>query len=109
LLAQEDAEMVQEVLKKLHPRHRLALLLREFQHLSYDEMAITLKTTQSAVKSLLFRAREEFRKAYIVMYGADLEELPVRKSQHRTLPSVVEVEAAEAGEVRGLTRLEAPQ
>lgn len=108
LLAQEDAVMVQEVLKRLHPRHRLALLLREFHYLSYDEMALSLKTTQSAVKSLLFRAREEFRKAYIVLYGAELEEIPVKRTQHRLVPSVVETEATEVGDLRSLSRLEAP-
>ncbi|MCX6023114.1 MAG: RNA polymerase sigma factor [Chloroflexi bacterium] len=108
LIAQEDAATVQEVLKLLHPRHRLALLLREFQHLSYDEMAHALKTTQSAVKSLLFRAREEFRKAYILTYGHELEQTPVRRTQPRNTPSVSLTDGVEVGEVRRLTRLEAP-
>ncbi|MBI4497808.1 MAG: RNA polymerase sigma factor [Chloroflexi bacterium] len=93
LVAAEDAAEVKEVLKRLHPRHRLALLLREYQNLSYDEMAQVLKTTQSAIKSLLFRAREEFRKAYLVIYGADCE-APVReRPQPHSRPSVVEGQA----------------
>ncbi len=107
LIAQEDAAAVQAVLKLLHPRHRLALLLREYQYLSYEEMATVLKTTQSAVKSLLFRAREEFRKAYLVVYGTELElEGQVRlRTQPRTRPSVVEdgtEPSGAAGELRGL-------
>lgn len=90
LSAKEDAAAVQEILELLYPRHRLALLLREYQYLSYDEMAQVLKTTQSAVKSLLFRAREEFRKAYLSVYGAELElDGPAGRTQPRIRSSVV--------------------
>ena len=41
--------------------HRTALVLKEFQGLSCDEIADIMGTSRSAIKSLLFRAREEFR------------------------------------------------
>jgi RNA polymerase sigma-70 factor (ECF subfamily) len=63
-LAREDAAEVQALLGELPPKYRLCLLLREYQGLSYDEIADVLATTRAAVKSLLFRAREEFRQRY---------------------------------------------
>ena len=60
----EDSEEVQLILAKLHPKYRLCLILREYHDLSYDEIADCLTTTRAAVKSLLFRAREEFRQIY---------------------------------------------
>jgi RNA polymerase sigma-70 factor (ECF subfamily) len=64
LLAHEDAITVQRVLGQLPPRYRSALLLREYQDLSYEQMASALRTSVGGVKSLLYRAREAFRVAY---------------------------------------------
>jgi RNA polymerase sigma-70 factor (ECF subfamily) len=58
---QETSAEVQRILKKLSPKHRVALVLKEYQGLSCDEIAEVMGTSRSAVKSLLFRAREEFR------------------------------------------------
>src|SRR5688500_13674828 len=60
----ERSEEVQLILAQLHPKYRLCLILREYHDLSYDEIAEVLTTTRAAVKSLLFRAREEFRQVY---------------------------------------------
>src|SRR5215212_140885 len=60
-LRQESREMVHRVLEKLPPKYRACLVLREYQDMSCEEIAEVLGTTRSAVKSLLFRAREEFR------------------------------------------------
>ena len=60
-LRQESREMVHRVLERLSPRYRACLVLREYQDMSCEEIAEVLGTTRSAVKSLLFRAREEFR------------------------------------------------
>jgi RNA polymerase sigma-70 factor, ECF subfamily len=60
----ENTEEVQLILDRLHPKYRLCLILREYHDLSYDEIAEVLNTTRAAVKSLLFRAREEFRQVY---------------------------------------------
>lgn len=60
----EDAEEVAALLSQLPPKHRLVLHLREYRDLTYDEIAEVLLTTRAAVKSLLFRAREELRELY---------------------------------------------
>jgi RNA polymerase sigma-70 factor (ECF subfamily) len=60
-LRQESRETVHRVLEKLPPKYRACLVLREYQDMSCEEIADVLGTTRSAVKSLLFRAREEFR------------------------------------------------
>lgn len=61
LLQAELCAQVRQVLDTLHPHYRRCLILREYCDLSYDQLAGVLHTTRAAVKSLLFRAREEFR------------------------------------------------
>ena len=56
-------------MKKLAPKHRTALVLKEYQGMSCDEIGEVMNLTRSAVKSLLFRAREEFRQVYLKRYG----------------------------------------
>ncbi|HMA38079.1 MAG TPA: RNA polymerase sigma factor [Chloroflexia bacterium] len=60
-LRRETELEVQRILTLLSPKHRTALVLKEYQGLSCDEIAAVMGTSRSAVKSLLFRAREEFR------------------------------------------------
>jgi RNA polymerase sigma-70 factor (ECF subfamily) len=69
-LRQESREMVHRVLEKLPPKYRACLVLREYQDMSCEEIAEVLGTTRSAVKSLLFRAREEFRVVHARLEGA---------------------------------------
>lgn len=61
VLQKESAERVRNALDKLSPRYRLALILREYAELSCKEIAAVLKTSRGAAKSLLFRARQEFK------------------------------------------------
>ena len=72
----ENNEEVQLILEKMHPKYRMCLILREYHDLSYDEIAEVLSTTRAAVKSLLFRAREEFRQVY-----AKVERQPGRAAE----------------------------
>ena len=61
----EEAELRLEVLHalgRLNDRERCALLLREGQELSMEELAEHLELTVPAVKSLLYRARQSLRK-----------------------------------------------
>jgi RNA polymerase sigma-70 factor (ECF subfamily) len=60
----ETQEVVQRVLSQMNPRHRLALILREYEGLSCEEIGEIMWLSRSAVKSVLFRAREEFRRIY---------------------------------------------
>lgn len=63
-LERETAAEVQATLDRLRATHRSVLLLREYHQLSYDEIAHVLGTTRAGVKSLLFRARGEFRQEW---------------------------------------------
>ena len=65
----ETSGEVQVVLDKLTPKHRMALTLKEYQGMSCDEIGSVMGLSRSAVKSLLFRAREEFRQVYLGQYG----------------------------------------
>ena len=65
----ETSGEVQVVLDKLSPKHRMALILKEFQGMSDDEIGQVMGLTRSAVKSLMFRARDEFRQVYLSQYG----------------------------------------
>lgn len=57
-LVHERNVLVQELLDKLSPEYRIAVVLRYWYDLSYAEIAEMLNTTESAVKSRLFRARQ---------------------------------------------------
>jgi RNA polymerase sigma-70 factor, ECF subfamily len=60
-IANEERADVQRVLNRMSSRYRLALLLREYQGMSTAEIGEVMGTSRSAVKSILFRARQEFR------------------------------------------------
>jgi RNA polymerase sigma-70 factor (ECF subfamily) len=55
--------VVQQALAGLSERQRMAVLLAKFEQCSYDEIAAAMKLTVPAVKSLLFRARDQLRTA----------------------------------------------
>jgi RNA polymerase sigma-70 factor (ECF subfamily) len=54
---------VQRALATLNERQRMAVLLAKFEQCSYEEIAASMKITVPAVKSLLFRARDQLREA----------------------------------------------
>jgi RNA polymerase sigma factor (sigma-70 family) len=58
----QPIEGLDEALAELTPAQRQALLLREWQGLSYREIASELELSQSAVETLLFRARRSLAK-----------------------------------------------
>jgi RNA polymerase sigma-70 factor (ECF subfamily) len=53
----ERTEAVRNTLQSLNIRHREVLLLREFEGMSYSDIAAVTGSTESAVKSRLFHAR----------------------------------------------------
>jgi len=57
-LANERSAQVQELLDELNPDYRVAVVLRYWYDYSYAEIAEMLQTTESAIKSRLFRARQ---------------------------------------------------
>jgi RNA polymerase sigma-70 factor, ECF subfamily len=57
----ERADMVRMAVSSLDERQRLALMLSKFEGMSYEEIATAMEISVKAVKSLLFRARENVR------------------------------------------------
>jgi RNA polymerase sigma-70 factor (ECF subfamily) len=53
----EELTGVADALAELTPNQRRAILMREWQGLSYREIAVELSLTEGAVETLLFRAR----------------------------------------------------
>lgn len=57
-LDEERSEKMQDLLAQLPPDYRTVVVLRYWYDMSYAEIAEMLKTTESAIKSRLFRARK---------------------------------------------------
>jgi RNA polymerase sigma-70 factor (ECF subfamily) len=66
----ETRRRVWAVAQRLPEKYRLVLTLRELQDLSYRQIARTLKMSESAVETLLYRARLRFKEEYIAAEGA---------------------------------------
>jgi RNA polymerase sigma-70 factor (ECF subfamily) len=64
LLRRERSAMIQRMLDDLAPDYRAAVVLRYWYDYSYSEIAATLNTTESAIKSRLFRARQMLAEQY---------------------------------------------
>jgi len=60
---EELRAVVQRALSELGERQRMAVLLAKFEQCSYEEIAAAMNTSVPAVKSLLFRARDQLRLA----------------------------------------------
>jgi RNA polymerase sigma-70 factor (ECF subfamily) len=58
LSIQQEHARVQKALSKLPERQRTALLLKAQESMSYEEIAVVMKSSGSAVESLIFRARK---------------------------------------------------
>ena len=63
LLEHELQEAVDAAIANLPETQRIAVILRRYEELSYEEIAEALDQSVSAVKSLLFRARTELRQS----------------------------------------------
>jgi RNA polymerase sigma-70 factor (ECF subfamily) len=53
--------MIRHAIDKLPEKQRAAVLLHKYQELDYNEIAKVLECSESALKSLLFRAYETLR------------------------------------------------
>ena len=56
-----DALWVRDALSRIEEDHREVLMLREYEDLSYDDIAEVLSIPVNTVRSRLFRARSELR------------------------------------------------
>jgi len=61
LLESELREAIDKAIQALPENQRLAVILRRYENLPYEEIAVVLKTSVPSVKSLLFRARTTLR------------------------------------------------
>ena len=61
LLEKELQEAIESAIGQLPETQRMAVVLRRYEELSYEEIAEVLEQSVPAVKSLLFRARTELR------------------------------------------------
>jgi RNA polymerase sigma-70 factor (ECF subfamily) len=61
----ELAQVVKRAIDILPEKERIALILVKFEGMSCEEAANAMDTTTQAVKSLLWRARENLRKKLV--------------------------------------------
>jgi len=61
LVEEERKKMIRHAIEKLPEKQRAAVLLHKYQELDYAEIAKILSCSESALKSLLFRAYEVLR------------------------------------------------
>ena len=73
VLRGETVSLVRAALAELSPRDQAALILREHQGLSVEEIAKALGISHGAAKVALFRARERLREAYLKLGGEPFE------------------------------------
>jgi RNA polymerase sigma-70 factor, ECF subfamily len=61
MLRRERMAAIRRHVEELPERQRLAVVMHKYQELDYREIARVLKLSESATKSLLFRAYETLR------------------------------------------------
>ena len=72
VVASENADLrrqVWEVARRLPEKYRLVLTLRELQGLSYRQIGRSMKISESAVETLLYRARLRFKEEFLAQQG----------------------------------------
>ncbi len=63
----ESETLVQQAIQSLPPRQRTAVILQRYEALSYKEIAAVMKTSLSAVESLLHHAKDNLTEKLIVL------------------------------------------
>ena len=63
MLRTERLAAIRKVVEDLPERQRMAVLMHKYQNMDYKEIAGVLKLSESATKSLLFRAYESLRES----------------------------------------------
>ena len=61
MIARDRAAIIRRAIAPLPEKQRAAVLLHKYQEMDYDEIARILECSESALKSLLFRAYETLR------------------------------------------------
>ncbi len=71
LVELETKDAVHSLLSILKPEYRDVLILREFEQLTYEEIAAITGDTESSVKSRLFKARKALAKKFQEKYSKE--------------------------------------
>jgi RNA polymerase sigma-70 factor, ECF subfamily len=66
----EIREKIDAALAELSPNHRVVLLLREVEGLSYEEMAKVMKCSKGTIMSRLFHARKNMQRLLLESLGS---------------------------------------
>ena len=64
VIRNSESRHVRKVLASLPPMHRAAIVLRDFEGLSYEEVAVALQITDGQAKALIHRARQNFKRSW---------------------------------------------
>lgn len=80
LLGQELAETVNAAINELPPLQREAIVLREFQELSYEEIAAVTETGVNVVRGRLHRARQSLAERLAPYVSEDGKGYELRRS-----------------------------
>jgi RNA polymerase sigma-70 factor (ECF subfamily) len=67
-----ESRRVRKVLASLPPMHRAAIVLRDFEGFTYEEVATSLGITDVQVKALIHRARQGFKRSWTSVASAFL-------------------------------------
>ena len=78
---QETHELVESVLEGLNPTFRTAVVLRDIEDLSYEEIADILQIHLGTVKSRIMRGREALRNALLVRLAETAAHEPALRLQ----------------------------
>ena len=89
-LQTERVRLTWEALAAIPARQHLALFLREMERRSYKEISQMLETSESAVETLLFRARHGFARAYERLDAAMRDRC---EQAHRSMAAIIDGEA----------------
>jgi RNA polymerase sigma-70 factor (ECF subfamily) len=80
----EQVRFVTEFLHALKPEYREVIILREYQNLTYEEIAAVTRSTVSAVKSRLFKARKKLGNVMGPLWEDTVEKVP--ETAERAVP-----------------------
>ena len=76
----EQIAIVNHFLGLLKPEYREVIVLREFQNMSYAEIAAVTKSTLAAVKSRLFKARRKLAESMLPVMEREAQRLAALQS-----------------------------
>ncbi len=77
---QETHSLIEEALLEMNPGFRSAVILRDLEELSYEEISEVLQISLGTVKSRILRGREALRKILteknVALAGSDVQRMP---------------------------------